>query len=77
MPVTIVRLNNTQVTDAKLKELAGLKQLKTLYLHDTRVAGEVLGLLIVFEFALPLLARRSRTCFSSTVQRSEGPSLEP
>ncbi len=38
--VVKVYLHNTQVTDAGLKELAGLTQLQMLYLHSTQVTDE-------------------------------------
>jgi len=35
----VLSLYNTKVTDAGLKELAGLKQLEQLYLGDTKVTA--------------------------------------
>jgi hypothetical protein len=35
-----LRLNNTRITDAGLKELAGLKQLQELDLDNTRVTDK-------------------------------------
>src|SRR6516162_4962276 len=37
-PITFVSLSNKQVTDADLKELAGLKQLETLNLTSTQIS---------------------------------------